>query len=117
MQPSARCLCDVPRYVIWLIKPQHHITHDCFVTFKLCSCPHISDPVEVVHSACMDGDVRLVGGVTYNEGTVEVCLNNAWGTICHNRWSSVDASVVCGQLGYQPTGIYIVYCWMKGCHL
>ena len=54
----------------------------------------------------MDGDVRLVGGVTDNEGTVEVCLNNAWGTICHNSWSSVDASVVCGQLGYQPTGIY-----------
>ena len=88
-----------------------------FVTCKLCSCPLISDPVEVVHSACMDGDVRLVGGVTHNEGTVEVCLNNAWGTICHNFWSSVDASVVCGQLGYQPTGISTVHCWMKGCHL
>ena len=73
--------------------------------------------MEVEQSACMDGDVRLVGGVTDNEGTVEVCLNNAWGTICHNSWSSVDASVVCGQLGYQPTGISIMYCWMKGCHL
>ena len=48
--------------------------------------------------------MRLVGGVTHNEGTVELCLNNAWGTICHNFWSSVDANVVCGQLGYQPTG-------------
>ena len=66
---------------------------------------HISDPMEVFHSACMDGDVRLVGGVTDNEGTVEVCLNNAWGTICHYSWSSTAANVVCNQLGYQPTGI------------
>lgn len=62
--------------------------------------------MEVVHSACMDGDVRLINGVTDNVGTVEVCLNNAWGTVCADGWSSVDASVVCGQLGYQPTGIF-----------
>lgn len=49
--------------------------------------------MEVVHSTCMDGDVRLVNGVTDNVGTVEVCLNNAWGTVCADGWSSVDASV------------------------
>ena len=69
--------------------------------------------MEVVHSGCVDGQVRLVGGVTDNEGTVEVCLNNAWGTICHNSWSSDDASVVCGQLGYQPTGIFVMHCCIE----
>ena len=72
--------------------------------------------MEVVHSSCVDGDVRLVGGVTDSEGTVEVCLNNAWGTICHGSWSSTDANVVCGQLGYQPTGIifiFVIRWWTK----
>ena len=77
--------------------------------------PHISDPMEVVHSACMDGDVRLVGGVTDNEGTVEVCLNNAWGTVCAVGWNPGDASVVCGQLGYQPTGIFCAAAQNNNC--
>lgn len=77
---------------------------------------YIPDPMEVVHSACMDGDVRLVGGVTDNEGTVEVCLNNAWGTICdsYDSWSSDEANIVCGQLGYQATGIYVYIVCIAG---
>lgn len=31
---------------------------------------------------------------------MEVCINNAWGTICRDSFfSSVDAGIVCGQLG------------------
>jgi hypothetical protein len=56
---------------------------------------------------CSDGDVRLVGGVTSNQGRVEVCINNAWGTVCHNSWGYREGNVVCGQLGYLRQGQYL----------
>jgi len=76
-----------------------HVVYNISVT--------LSD-IATLHSSCMDGEVRLVGGTTVSEGTVEICFNNAWGTICHSSWGSVDANVICKQLGYQPTGSNIV---------
>ena len=34
------------------------------------------------------------------EGTVEVCFNDTYGSICHDHWSESDAQVVCHSLGY-----------------
>lgn len=49
---------------------------------------------------CIHGDVRLVGGSIGREGRVEICVNNRWGTVCHDHWGDWDAIVVCRQLGY-----------------
>ena len=42
------------------------------------------------------------GAVPHLEGRVEICINNAWGTVCDKKFSSEDAQVVCRQL-HLPT--------------
>ena len=60
---------------------------------------------------CSDGDVRLVGGSDEYEGRVEVCINQAWGTVCNGQyswrstyWGTADGRVVCRQLRHQELG-------------
>ena len=58
---------------------------------------------EYESSDCVDGDIRLSGGIE-NEGRVEICYHNQWGTVCDNNWDIYDARVVCHQLGYPRSG-------------
>ena len=59
-----------------------------------------------VYSNCTDGEVRLFGGNTKYEGTVEVCLNSAWMTISgyYTYSDNYLPIVLCDALGYNYSG-------------
>ena len=74
--------------------------------------------ISTTHTVCPPGDIRLVGGSVVDEGRVELCLNNAWGTICDDGFDERDANVICRQLGYPDQGRNInSYFQNRMCHL
>lgn len=62
-----------------------------------------------IRTACVDGEVRLVDGFgpIVSSGRVEICIKQTWATACADRWSLMDAEVVCRQLGHLVSGRYI----------
>ena len=52
---------------------------------------------------CSNSDVRLVGGPTKYEGTLEVCYYNMWGLVSADGWTDREALVVCKQLHYNAS--------------
>ena len=53
----------------------------------------------VTVTQCANGDVRLAGGPSSNEGRVELCYNGVWGSVCRS-YNNNAAAVICRQLGY-----------------
>ena len=74
---------------------------------------HLFDAVlshcSLSYAACCEGEVRLEDGSVFNEGRVEVCVDGIWGTVCNDYFASIDASVVCRQLGFSRFGKSIAF--------
>ena len=50
---------------------------------------------------CTTGEARLADCEDANytrSGRIEICLNNAWGTVCNTSFDDKDAAVTCTQL-------------------
>ena len=70
---------------------------------------------------CETGEVRFSNYTDNQEegsrrGTLQLCVNNAWGTVCSdNLFDTTDAEVFCNQLeGFNATGEnYFKYCKLK----
>ena len=73
------------------------ILHSLALTICVIVC---TDP----NNTCTNGDIRLVDGETSNEGRLELCFNNHWGTVCDDDFDSVEAALVCRLLGFKEEG-------------
>ena len=63
--------------------------------------------VDFTNTDCVNnGEIRLIGGQIAQEGTVEICVNGTWGSVCDDGWGYEEAEVVCRELGYSSLGWY-----------
>ena len=72
----------------------------CFSTLYTSCCIFLMAELTVFYAACTQGDIRLVAGALSNEGRVEVCNQNQWGSVCSIGWGVPDARVACYHAGY-----------------
>ena len=64
----------------------------------------VCQAIETLSSSCTTGSVRLRDGNNSLEGRVEVCINNAWGTVCDSTFSEDEARVICSLMGSPING-------------
>ena len=119
-RPVSNSYCIIITTVIF-IKGPHYSNNIIFIN-KHNIILTIRDSIAII---CHDGDVRLVNGRQPNEGRVEVCFNETWGTVCNDispyyygDWNQSEADVVCKQLGYPGARelAIILLCYCSICY-
>lgn len=54
--------------------------------------------VAVIGDGCTNGDLRLQGGSTVDEGELQVCRDGIWGYVCDNSAKHENAQTFCRQM-------------------
>ena len=95
-------LCLTLGYVqTTMLQSSAKVTLPVQMTFPqiFCSFQSTSDAA-TKPSNCSDGELRLVGAITSNQGRLEVCMNGAWGSVCDSQgvFTKDEAKVACRQL-------------------
>ena len=71
--------------------------------FKLTFCKGIDDCIE-------EGKVRLENGVTQNEGRVEICIEQKWGSVCiigSLLMMAYPVEIICRELGLKSKKVCV----------
>ncbi len=67
--------------------------------------------ISTSYDDCSNGELRLANGTSVGgvaTGRLELCIGNAWGTVCDNLFAVEEAKVACAQLGgYDRESKYI----------
>ncbi|CAG2219115.1 PRSS12 [Mytilus edulis] len=79
---------------------------------KLLECAYNADSLHCSHHgdvgihcflSCLtkdEGGLRIISGLTANQGRLEIYRYGEWGTVCDYHFDNNDAEVACRQLGF-----------------
>ena len=73
-------------------------------------CLQLLSALATPSANCSDGDLRLLDGMTdvvtgMMEGRLEICINQAWGSVCVDHFGSAETTVVCNFFNLTGRGV------------
>ena len=87
----------------WFVKVRtEDISIQSLKLSKLANLFLLTDKATTPYANCTDGELQLVGGANATLGVVQVCMNNAWGSVCNGGFGVSDAKWCADNLASPP---------------